>query len=100
MHFCKGSLPFLSHYPELVLHKWAKRFGPIYSMWIGNQLFIVLSDPQIVKDLVINNGAIFASRKEMFIKSTIILTSRAITSTPYGETWYVLRFMCLAKVSQ
>ena len=84
-----GSLPFLTNYPELALHKWAKKFGPLYSMWLGDQLFCVVSDPQIVKDLVITNGAIFSSRKEMFMKSKIIFVRRGITATPYDETWYV-----------
>ncbi|GJE93448.1 cytochrome P450 [Phanerochaete sordida] len=82
-----GSLPFLSHYPELTLHKYAKKFGPLYSMFLGDQLFVVVSDPQIVKDLVITNGAIFSSRKEMFMKSKIIFVRRGITATPYDDTW-------------
>ncbi|THH00304.1 hypothetical protein EW026_g2196 [Hermanssonia centrifuga] len=72
---------------ELTLDKWAKKFGPLYSMWLGNQLFVVVSEPQIVKDLVITNGAIFSSRKEMFMKSQIIFARRGITATPYDETW-------------
>lgn len=87
--FCLGSLPFLSNYPEIALDKWAKKFGPMFSMWLGDQLFVVVSDPQIVKDLVITNGAIFSSRKEMFMKSKIIFVRRGITATPYDETWYV-----------
>ena len=82
-----GSFPFLSHYPELVLDKWAKKFGPLYSMWLGDQFFCVVSDPQIVKDLVITNGSVFSSRKEMFMKSKIIFVRRGITATPYDEIW-------------
>ncbi|EKM48214.1 uncharacterized protein PHACADRAFT_203097 [Phanerochaete carnosa HHB-10118-sp] len=82
-----GSLPFLTHYPEMALDKWAKKFGPLYSMWLGNQLFVVVSDPQVVKDLVITNGSIFSSRKEMYMKSKIIFVRRGITATPYDETW-------------
>nr|BAL05163.1 cytochrome P450 [Phanerodontia chrysosporium] len=82
-----GCLPFLSQYPELNLQRWAKTFGPLYSMWIGNQLFVVISDPQIVKDLVITNGAIFSSRKDIYVKSQIIFRGRGITTTPYGDTW-------------
>lgn len=59
----------------------------MYSMRLGNQLFVVVSDPQIVKDLVVTNGAIFSSRKEMFMKSQIIFARRGITATPYNETW-------------
>ncbi|KAF9499951.1 cytochrome P450 [Pleurotus eryngii] len=82
-----GSFPFLTHYPELTLDYWAKKFGPLYSFWLGNQLFVVVSDPQIVKDLIVTNGAIFSSRKNMFIKSQTIFEGRGITDTPYNECW-------------
>ena len=56
-------------------------------MWLGNQLFVVVSDPNMVKDLVITNGAIFSSRKEMYMKSQIIFVRRGITATPYDDIW-------------
>ncbi|KAF9443096.1 cytochrome P450 [Macrolepiota fuliginosa MF-IS2] len=82
-----GSFPFLTHYPELTLDQWAKRYGPLYSIWLGNQLFVIISDPNIAKDLMITNGAIFSSRKEMFVKSQNLLTGRGITATPYNDKW-------------
>ncbi|KXN83518.1 3-hydroxyphenylacetate 6-hydroxylase [Leucoagaricus sp. SymC.cos] len=82
-----GSFPFLTHYPELTLDYWAKRYGPLYSIWLGNQLFIIISDPNIVKDLMVTNGAVFSSRKEMFLKSQMIFAGRGITVTPYNDRW-------------
>ncbi|KAI1499934.1 cytochrome P450 [Biscogniauxia marginata] len=82
-----GSFPFLTHYPELTLHKWAKKFGSLYSMWLGNQLFVVISSPTIAKDLMVTNGAVFSSRKEMFIKSQTVFAGRGITATPYNDRW-------------
>ncbi|KAF5370951.1 hypothetical protein D9757_009883 [Collybiopsis confluens] len=82
-----GSFPFLTHFPELTLDYWAKKFGPLYSLWLGNQLFVIVSDPQIVKDLMVTNGAIFSSRKEMYLKSQIIFAGRGITATPYNDKW-------------
>ena len=89
---CPGSFPFLTRYPELTLDYWAKKFGDMYSIWLGNQLFVVVSDPKIIKDLMVTNGAVFSSRKEMFIKSQTIFKGRGITATPYNERWsaYVL----------
>ena len=82
-----GCFPFLTRYPELALDRWAKKFGPLYSMWLGNQLFVVVSDPKMVKDLVVTNGAVFSSRKEMYMKSQLIFVRRGITATPYDESW-------------
>lgn len=58
-------------------------------MWLGNQLFVIVSDPGIAKDLMVTNGAVFSSRKEMFIKSQIVFAGRGITATPYNDRWCV-----------
>ncbi|KAF9445653.1 cytochrome P450 [Macrolepiota fuliginosa MF-IS2] len=82
-----GTFPFLTHHPELTLDHWAKRYGPLYSFWLGNQLFVIISDPNIAKDLMVTNGAIFSSRKAMFVKSQNIFVGRGITVMPYGDKW-------------
>jgi hypothetical protein len=84
-----GSFPFLTDYPELTLDHWAKKFGSLYSLWLGDQLFMVISDPNIVKDLMVTNGAIFSSRKEMFLKSrrsSPAEVSRQLLITTAGES--------------
>ena len=78
---------FLGKYPERALHTWAQKYGPLFSLFVGNQLFIVISDPQVAHSLLVKNGKITSSRKEYFIKNQTILRGRAITSTPYNGTW-------------
>ncbi|PLB50375.1 cytochrome P450 [Aspergillus steynii IBT 23096] len=82
-----GSFPFLTKYPELTLDYWAKRFGSLYSIWLGNQLFMIVSDPHIAKDLMVTNGNVFSSRKEMLIKSQTVFAGRGITATQYNDRW-------------
>jgi len=54
---------------------------------MGDQLFVMISDARIAKDLLVSNGAIFSSRKQYFMKSQMILRGLAITATPYNNTW-------------
>ncbi|KAG8164966.1 hypothetical protein KVR01_005241 [Diaporthe batatas] len=82
-----GSFPFLTQYPELTLDKWAKKYGGLYSVWLGNQLFVIVSSPQVAKDLMVTNAAVFSSRKDMFIKSQTVFAGRGITATPYNGIW-------------
>ena len=77
----------LGKYPQRALRVWAQKYGPLFSLFVGDQLFMVISDPQTAHDLLVKNGKIFSSRKEYFIKAKTILRGRAITSTPYGDTW-------------
>ena len=74
-------------FPEVALDGWAKRFGPLFSLWMGNQLYVVISDPHIARDIFVNNGAIFSSRKDYFIKNQSILRGRAITASQYNDKW-------------
>ncbi|KAG6879406.1 hypothetical protein C0992_002888 [Termitomyces sp. T32_za158] len=78
---------FLRKYPERALHAWQKTYGPLFSIWMGRQLFIVISDPQIAQDLLVTNGSVFSSRKQYFMKSQVILRGRAITASIYGDKW-------------
>lgn len=81
---------FLGRYPEKALHVWAQKYGPLFSLFLGNQLYMVISDPHIAHDLLVTNGKIFSSRKNYFVKNETILHGRAITGTPYDSKWSVL----------
>ena len=81
---------FLRRYPERALRAWTRTYGPLFSVWMGNQLFVVVSDARIAKDLLVSNGAIFSSRKPYFMKNQTILRGRALTASPYNDTWSVV----------
>ena len=88
-HMVLGCFTYLAKYPELMLDKWAKKYGPLFSFTIGNQLFVAISDAHIVKDLVITNGATFSSRKDMFMKAQLVFARRGVTATQYNDTWCI-----------
>ncbi|KAF7292084.1 Cytochrome P450 [Mycena indigotica] len=78
---------WLGQYNELVFDKWARAFGPLYSVWFGDQLIVVLSHPRVAQDLLVENGAVFSSRKDYYVKNEVILHDRAITANPYDQRW-------------
>jgi len=78
---------FLRRYPERAIHAWARTYGPLLSVWMGNQLYVIISDARVAKDLLVSNGAIFSSRRPYFMKNQTILRGRAITATAYNDTW-------------
>jgi hypothetical protein len=77
----------LRTYPEQTLHRWAQKYGSPYSFTIGNQRFVVVSDPKTAKFLFLNKGSICSDRKETLVKSQTILKGRGITSSLYGGMW-------------
>ncbi|CAG7923811.1 unnamed protein product [Penicillium olsonii] len=95
-----GSFYALTRFPELTLDFWAKKFGDLYSIWLGNQLFVIVSDPNVAKDLMVTNGNVFSSRKEMYIKSQTVFAGRGITATPYNDRWRKHRRIATTWLSQ
>ncbi|KAI0312784.1 cytochrome P450 [Amylostereum chailletii] len=90
---------FLKRYHERTLHNWSKQYGPIYSVWMGNQLMIVINDANIGRDILVNHGAITSSRRQYFLKDQTILKGLAITATPYGEKWRHHRKIAMQQLS-
>lgn len=46
--------------------KWAKEYGPIYSIMVGSRPVIVISSVEIVRDLFDKRGAIYSDRPEAY----------------------------------
>jgi len=58
--------------PHLQFQKWAKEYGPVFSLILGTKVMIVLSRDQAVKDLMDKKSAIYSSRPDMYISQTIM----------------------------
>lgn len=63
---------------HLQFEKWAREYGPIYSLMLGTKVMIVLSSDLAIKDLVDKRGAIYSSRPEMYIGQDILSNSLRI----------------------
>jgi hypothetical protein len=58
--------------PHLQFQKWAKEYGPVFSLILGTKVMIVLSTDQAVKDLMDKKSAIYSSRPDLYISQTIM----------------------------
>ena len=61
---------------------------------------MIVSDPGVAKDLMVTNGAVFSSRKEMYIKSQTVFAGRGITATPYNDVWRKHRRLATSWLNQ
>ena len=57
---------------HLQFQKWAKEYGPVFSLILGTKVMIVLSTDQAVKDLMDKKSAIYSSRPDLYISQTIM----------------------------
>lgn len=65
-----GYLPIIGHLLQIIkpipIHQlffdWSQAVGPIFTCYFGSQRWIVLNSIDIIKDLVVDRGAIYSSR--------------------------------------
>lgn len=79
---------------HLQLEKWAKQYGPIYSLIIGTKTLIVLSSPEGVKELMDRRSNIYSSRPDLYISQDLISGGYRMVLMKYDEKWRMIRKMC------
>jgi hypothetical protein len=56
---------------HLQFEKWAREYGPVYSLILGTKCLIVLSSDEAVKELLDKRSGIYSHRQEMYIGQTL-----------------------------
>ncbi|GKV51810.1 hypothetical protein SLEP1_g58434 [Rubroshorea leprosula] len=92
VHQLVGSLP---HH---ILRDLAKKHGPLMHLQLGEISSIVVSSPEIAREVLITNGIIFAQRPHMIVLNTITYNSRDLAFAPYGSYWRHLRKICTVEL--
>ncbi|KAK7755682.1 hypothetical protein SLS62_002293 [Diatrype stigma] len=76
---------------HLLFQKWAKEYGPVYSLVLGSRVVIVLNTDQAVKDLLDKRSSIYSSRPELYLGQGIVSGGFRMLLMVYGETWRMIR---------
>ncbi|KAK4212170.1 cytochrome P450 [Rhypophila decipiens] len=71
--------------------EWAKTYGGIFSLKMGPALAVVITDRQIVKDLLDKKSAIYSDRPPSYVSHDLITKGDHLLVMKYGETWRSFR---------
>ena len=77
--------------PWIQFQKWSKVYGGIFTIWIGRQPTIVISDPVIATELMEKRSAKYSSRPRMIAMGEILWDGASILVQPYGKAWTARR---------
>ncbi|KAJ3565002.1 hypothetical protein NPX13_g7650 [Xylaria arbuscula] len=77
--------------PHKQFQKWAKEYGPAYSLILGTQILIVISDGAGVKELLDKKAAICSDRLPWYIGQTLCSGGHRFLMMPYGDDWRTFR---------
>ncbi|CAM8909561.1 unnamed protein product [Rhodiola kirilowii] len=86
-----GYLPFLGRDPHVTFANLSKVYGPIFKVQLGNKLHIVLSTPELVKEVVRDKDIIFANRGSGVATNIATYEANDIAFRDYGPEWRKLR---------
>ncbi|KAK6382768.1 hypothetical protein LTS17_003437 [Exophiala oligosperma] len=78
---------------HLQFEKWAREYGPIYSLILGSKTLVVLSGDKAVKDLLDKRSGMYSHRQEMYIGQTLCSDNMRMLMMGYTPQWRNLRKM-------
>lgn len=81
-----GYLPFLGFDNlHLVFTDLARAYGPIYKLWLGNKLTVVISSPSLVKEVVRDHDIAFSEREATIAAQIITFGKNDIGFDSYSS---------------
>ncbi|XP_065858003.1 flavonoid 3',5'-hydroxylase 1-like [Euphorbia lathyris] len=86
-----GYLPFLGTFLHKNFTELAAKYGPIYKLWLGNKLCVVISSPSLAKQVLRDNDKIFANHEPPVAARIISYGRNDIAFRLYDPEWMKMR---------
>lgn len=89
--FVGNKLSIPRRQPWLQFEEWSKKYGPIFTLWIGRKPTLIISDPQVAVDLMEKRSNKYSSRPRMVVMGEVYNGNSSILTQPYGKAWSIRR---------
>ncbi|KAK6129777.1 hypothetical protein DH2020_036484 [Rehmannia glutinosa] len=93
-----GHLHLMSTLPFRSFRHLAEQFGPIMLLKLGEVPTIVISSPEIAKQMLKDNDPHFAGRPESIAVKIMWYDYKNIVFSPYGNYWRQMRKICVMEL--
>lgn len=91
-------LPFIGNkfdipakYPWIQFQEWSRKYGPIFTIWLGRRPTVIISDPNVAVELLEKRSHKYSSRPRFVAMGEIYSDMSSILVQPYGKEWSVRR---------
>ncbi|KAF8028287.1 hypothetical protein BT93_E1021 [Corymbia citriodora subsp. variegata] len=86
-----GYLPFLGTNLHWKFTELAETYGPIYKLWLGSKLYVVVNSPSLAKEIMREQDITFANRDPNIAGAIATYGGRDIGFSSQGPYWKNLR---------
>lgn len=86
-----GYLPYLTDRLHEDLHHLAKTYGPLFSLRMGQRPAIVVSSPDVAREILKHKDLTFSSRTITETVRCVTYGATSLVFVPYGPRWRLLR---------
>ncbi|OIT04639.1 cytochrome p450 71d7 [Nicotiana attenuata] len=91
-------LHLLGGLPHHVLTNLAKKYGPIMHLQLGEVSLVVVTSPEMAKEVRKTHHLAFASRPLLVAAKIVFYNGTDIAFSPYGNYWRQMRKVCLLEL--
>ncbi|KAK4927845.1 hypothetical protein LTR66_016268, partial [Elasticomyces elasticus] len=78
-------------YTHIKLTEWARKYGGLYMLKVGNSNMAVVTDRRIVKEVIDSKSAIYSHRPHSYVSHELITKGDHLLVMHYGPQWRTFR---------
>ncbi|XP_059280215.1 premnaspirodiene oxygenase-like [Lycium ferocissimum] len=88
----------MSDLPHRSLRNLSRKYGPIMHLCLGEISVIVVSSPEMAKEIMKTQDLIFATRPKIMSGDIIFYNATDVGFCPYGDYWRNMRKVCILEL--
>ncbi|KAJ7537323.1 hypothetical protein O6H91_11G001600 [Diphasiastrum complanatum] len=93
-----GNLHMLGKRPYRTIYDLQKTYGSIMRLWLGSQPAVVVSSPELIKEVLKDKDLQLAERPRGAVSRYVAYDLQGLSWAPYGEDWIHARKLCMREL--